>query len=432
MFPAQADGEWEPHKIRTRATQISNGVNGAPPPSQDVEMSDATNAEQQANGNQANGEQTIESYEEDYESMEGAVYPLQDGHIVNFTCFFALLSHIYNTLSPPFHTPVLVISQPAWSARDKELITRFFFEIFNIPALAFMDSAVAACFAFGVQSGIVVDIGQGKCDVTAVSDFIVQNRGRGAAVTAGGGEAMTQRLWESLKSQGFDRAVCEQLKKNPICEILAPSTEVPKSAPGNPNPAAAASTGAVSSGPEAKEADGNAPGQAPRGPGEGTEVGEEGNGPEDDNEGVLDVASIVAKGNASEFLAKREKEKRERLAAKKGGLATDAAHAARLKNSEKERATLEIEEYAPLEDGIANGIGSRKRKRNIEVGVERFDVGKAPKDSMYGVVDTIAATIHKAVLSVLEVPKRAELWESMIILGNGSKVRGKRRRKSSR
>lgn len=425
MFPGQEDGEWEPHKIHTKSTSVTNGVNGTQPISQDIEMHDTGAIDQQSTATQpGEGGQTVESYEEDFESSEGAVYPMQEGHIVNHACFFALLSHIYNTLSPPFHTPVLVIAQPAWSARDKELITRFFFEVFNIPALAFMDSAVAACFAYGVQSGIVVDIGQGKCDVTAVSDFVVQNRGRGAAIAAGGSEALTRRLLESLEPQGFDRSMCEQLKKTQICEVLASSTDLPKPGPANSNPAAAASTGAASSGPDAKEADGIAPGQAlPRGPGEGTEVGEEGNGAEEDNEGVLDVASIVAKGNASEYLAKREKEKRERLAARKGG-PVDATHSARLKNSEKERAVFEVEEYLTSEESSDNVAGTRKRKRDMEVGPERFEAAEPPRDSMYGVVDTIAAAIHKVVVSVLEVPKRAELWEAMIILGNGSKLRG--------
>ena len=38
---------------------------------------------------------------------------------------------------------------------------------------------------------------------------------------------------------------------------------------------------------------------------------------EEDNEGVLDVASIVAGGKMNEYLAKKEKEKAEKIAAAK-------------------------------------------------------------------------------------------------------------------
>ncbi|KAL9112342.1 MAG: hypothetical protein Q9227_003460 [Pyrenula ochraceoflavens] len=419
MFPGQEDGEWEPRRIRTKSAPTTNGTRG------DIEMTDAPNGGQATNGNQTNGIKSLEVFEEDPDSTEGAVYPLQDGRIVNYTCFLALLSHIYNTLSPPFHTPVLIISQPVWSARDKEHITRFFFEVFNIPALAIMDAAVAACYAYSTPNALVIDIGQGKCDVTAVSDYLVNHWGRGTAVTTGGGEAMTLRLVESLAPRGLDRAACEQIKKSNICEILASSSDIPKPSPiETVNPAAVASTGALSSGPEAKEADGLAPGNAPRGPGEGTEVGEEGNaGEQDDEEGVLDVASIVARGNASEFLAKREKEKLDRLAAKKG-TSLDTTRPLKLKNSEKEYVPFEVEEYVQMESNGATHSNLQKRKKTVEVGVERFMVAEPPLDSMDGVIDAIASTAHKVVQNVLDVPKRAELWDSIIILGNGSKVRG--------
>lgn len=294
-------------------------------------MEDATNPEPKS---EAQDDENTEdpfsaeaalTYEEDPTSAEGAVYPLKDGHIDNWPCFLALLTHIYNTLSPPFHTPVLVISQPCWSSRDHELLTQFFFETFKIPAFCLMDAALATCYAFGVPTATIIDIGYGKCDVTAVNDFLLCDLGRGAAVSGAGGQGMTMRLLELLEKKEFDEQMCEQLKKSGICEILPPDVKLPgesqKADPEIPNPAAAASTGAADSGATtngAMEADGTKIGTAPRGPGQGTEVGEEGpNGEEDDNEGVLDVASIVARGNASEILAKREKERLEKAAAKK-------------------------------------------------------------------------------------------------------------------
>ena len=380
----------------------------------------------------------VATYEEDPSSTEGAVYPLNNGHIENWPCFFALITHIFNALSPPFHTPVIVISQPCWSARDHELLTQFFFETFKIPAFCLMDAALAACYAYGVPTATVIDVGHGKCDITAVNEFLVCEIGRGAAIKGVGGQGMTSRLLELLERKGFDEPMCEQLKRSSICEVLLPDVSLPQGAQSPkqhlPNPAAAASTGAMDSGATtngAVEADGTKIGTLPRGPGEGTEVGEEGqNGDDEDNDGVLDVVSIVARGNASEILAKREKERLEKAAAKKAAGA-DAAKAVRLKNSERPTATFSYEDYEPVKDHIVdaatNGTARmRKRKRDVVVGVERFMAVSPPSASRSneGILDTIATAIHDTILSVPDVSIRSTLWENLIVLGNGSRLRG--------
>ncbi len=438
MFPASKEGEWEPTKIREKPpSSITKGASNGDhqPAAADVEMQDAPNGDISTVKTEAPAVQPPEeaittepTYEEDPHSIEGAVYPLRGGRIENWSCFLALLTHIYNTLSPPFHTPVLIIAQPCWSARDNELLTQFFFENFKIPAFCLMDAALASCYAYGVPTATVIDVGHEKCDVTAVSEFVVCDAGRGVAVSGCGGQDMTRRLLQLLETKGFDESICEQLKKSAVCEILPVGIDVPAAEVEAPNPAAAASTGAVDSGADAREVDGSKLGQAPRGPGLGTDVGEEGgNGEEDDNEGVLDVASIVAKGNAQEFLAKREREKAEKAAAKKAA-SLEAARPARLKNSERQKANFSYEEYVSLESTATNGDGaspSRKRKRDVEVGVERFMAASPASGLNDGVLDTIAAAIHGTILAVPEVANRSTLWDNLIILGNGSRVRGK-------
>lgn len=447
MFPGRSSGEWEPTKIRSVAPAAASVTNGnsvkrhVPP---EIDMSDAPEAhggEKPQVPENSEGSASVDAvtgYEEDPFSTEGAVYPLRDGQIEDWPCFLALLTHIFNTLSPPFHTPVIVISQPCWSARDHELLTQFFFETFKIPAFCLMDAALAACYAYGVPTATVIDVGYGKCDVTAVNEFLVCDVGRGTAVKGVGGQGMTRRLLELLEGKGYDEEMCEQLKKSSICEILPPDVSLP-GVPGSPkqhisNPAAAASTGAAGSGAPingAVEADGTRIGTAPRGPGEDTEVGEEGqNGEDEDNEGVLDVASIVARGNASEILAKRERERLEKAAAKKGA-GTDAAKPVRLKNSERPTATFSYEDYEPVDDGTVNAASNgtdrvRKRKRELEVGVERFMAVSAPSIShaSEGILDIIATTINNTILSVPDVCARSTLWENLIILGNGSRIRG--------
>lgn len=456
MFPAEKEGEWEPYKIREkiapRYTHRSNGGVG-----EDKES-------------EANEEDAIK-YEEDLMSDEGAVWPIQEGRITNWSCFFALITHVYNSLSPPFHTPILLIAEPVWTPREHEKLTQFFFERFKMPAFALMDAAVATTYAYGLHTSTIVDIGKDKADVTAITDFMPHNSGRAISLPNCGGETMTQRLHELLSSKDFTRDMCEQLKKSPVCEILPAGTPLPGSSE-SPiqeklvgNPAAAASTGAADSGPERR----GSIGIVPRGPGPDTEVGDEQN--DDDNEGVLDVANIVTSGKMSEFLAKKEKEKQEKAATKKKGVEAALAQSkpTRLPNSKRERNTFMFEDLSLLDSmknmelngqksrrpgqdpsqqaqssdngtenngeiqgaakDEANGVAddaqeaSNSRsvsiRREVEVGLERFQAASG------GILERLADAIHRTINSVESVNRRSELWDTLIICGNGSRIRGK-------
>ena len=476
MFPAEKKGEWEPTRIRERKTiDTSKKTEASGNSDGDITMGEANGT---TDGQTAADDQDDDpKFEEDPTSEEGAIYPLRDGRIVNWSCFFALLTHIYNTMGPPFHTPILVISQPVWTAQDHESLTQFIFEKFKTPAFCLMDSALAVCYAYATATAAVVDVGYTKCDVTAVNDFLVSDLGRGSALPGCGGEAMTQRLYDLLGGKGFTNDVCEQLKKSPICEILPPGTEMPGDAEVNAsatNPAAAASTGASGSGPGQRGSIA-AQGGAPRGPGINTEVGDADEDREfkegEDDEGVLDVAAIVASGKTSEFLAKKEREKAAKAAAKKD--AADAAAVAKersLPNSKRVKATFHYHERRPLEElnmngkraidgdhgqdggepkrqktpepGVDSGVQTtentaaarreerkEERRRNREgtafirksadVGLERFQAASG------GILDQVADAIHRCILSFPDISKRSDLWDSLIILGNGSKVKGK-------
>jgi actin-related protein 9 len=441
MFSAEKEGEFEPYKIRRKQDKPAEKQNG----------------EAQGEAKPAvDGEDDI-IWEEDRVSEEGAIWPIQDGKITDWPCFFALISHVYNALNPPFHTAILLITQPSWTPREHEKLAQFFFEKFKTPAFGLMDAALATTWAYGVHTATIVDVGKGKTDVTAVSEFIPHLQGRIVSLPGSGGEAFTEALHDKLKSKGFNRDMCEQLKKSPICEILPDGTPLPGSGKAEEdvvtNPAAAASTGATGSGPAAAAAIGN----APRGPGPDTEVGEE-DGPE--NEGVLDVASIVAGGKMNEYLAKKEKEKQDKSnSKKKGAPVPEANKPVRLPNSKREKATFLYEDQALLDalkntnldtQGMAdakaaldegpskraqegelgdaaeaNGTGESTSatsrgaiRREMEVGTERFLAGSN------GTMEKIADAIHRAISSVDEVNKRSELWDSLIICGNGSRLRG--------
>ncbi|KAF4624849.1 hypothetical protein G7Y89_g13320 [Cudoniella acicularis] len=462
MFLAPDGKTYEPYKVRSRKRE-SAATNGAG----DVDMSGTANGE----GKEQEDEEELIEYPED---DEDAIYPLKEGRIVDMPAFFAFLQHIHNTLSPTLHTPVMLIAQPAWTAKNHEDITQFIFEKFRTPALCIMDSALATSYAFGIAHATVVDVGFGKVDVTAITDFQISSRG---TVPHSGGEAMTLRLQELLKSQGFTRDMAEQLKKSPICEVLSPGVPLPGTEVAEEvisNPAAAASTGATASGPSVKIT------EAPRIPALEVDVGEDEFGNGDDkaieDDGVLDVASIVASGKTQEFLAKKEKEKAERSAARKATKEREAAEAAaarpqRLPNSKRPRAMFHYEqaatpnkrqktpepvttieesapvaigEAAPTEDvpaaaataAEATGVDQQRTqkkdarrkiweeenpdrvRRDIEIGLERF---QAAGD---GILDAIADTIYRTILSVDDISKRQDAWDALVICGCGSRVRG--------
>lgn len=384
---------------------------------------------------------------------------------------FALLQHIHSSLTPSLHTPILLIAQPSWTAKNHEDLTAFIFEKFKTPALCIMDAALATSYAFGIASATIIDVGFQKIDVTAITDYQIGGRG---TVPQSGGDGMTRRLVQLLGEKGFTYPMAEQLKRSPICEILAPGVPLPGTDVVEEviisNPAAAASTGATASGPTVKIT------EAPRGPGPDTEVGEEEDRDGDgeramEDDGVLDIASIVTSGKTQDFLAKKEKEKAERAAARKATKEREAAEAAaarpqRLPNSKRPRAMFHYEEkiqepsskrqktpepvsaIPPPEEPVpaaepkpddaeptsaidapTTDKKSARRKawedsnpslqrHDIEIGLERFDA--APPTYL----DRIADTIYRTILSVDDISKRQDAWDALIICGSGSKVRG--------
>lgn len=373
----------------------------------------AATAEGNTTGQDASGStekpegETVEQtyYEEDVFSEEGAVYPIQDGRIVNREALFALLQHIYNLLSPPLHTPIMIVAQPIWSVEDRNEITRFVFEHLSAPAFSYVDAAFAAAYGLGVKDALVVDVGKGKVDVTAVVDYQIQRRTRSTSIIGLGGDSMTDRLLELLGPKGFTREMCEQLKRSDITEILPPGTALPASAPET------AHQGAPPAAPAADSTGASA----------ATEGATENNG--DNDEGVLDVAAIVS-GNTSEYLANMEKDKSSN---KKAGVDPKQP---KLPNAQKPTASFQFEEFVEIDDETAPG-GAKRFKRNtreITVGIERF-LAATPLEwarglISRGILEDIAAQINY-VLNGVDASRRSDLWNSLAIVGAGSKVQGK-------
>jgi actin-related protein 9 len=350
------------------------------------------------------------------------------------------LTYVHKRMSPHLHSPILLVAQPCWTSSDYEKLTQFFFEKFKPPGFTIVDAALPSLWAYNVVNACVVDVGYEKTDVTAISDFSINVSGRGISVPNCGGESFTQQLFKLLKPRDFNRIMCEQLKTSAICEIPPPGATLPGS---SESPVAATHPASI-------EAPGSGPGQRLSGGALGEAGNEAGDDGKDDIEadGVLDVAGIVAGGNKrmEEFLARKEKEKAEKGAKKKhGDAAAQALKAGKLRNIDRERATFVFEELKYLEPAdkpraqngtsgpedvdMSNGDGqdqppvqthstapSRVRKE-LEVGIERFQADA-------GIVDRIADAIYLAVSSVDDMSKRSEIWDSLIVVGNGAKIKG--------
>lgn len=448
MFPTEKPGEWEPYKVREKRVPVKklvrrpkgeaasageaniadrDGGAAGGRTKEDAEMKDA-DFDKESEMVEIEEEQVI--FEEDPSSDEGAVYPMRGGAVVDWPCLLALLTHVYNTLNPPFHAPVLVLAEPVWTLRDRELVTQFIFEKFKSPAFCLMDTALAVCYAYGVPTATVIDVGQSKTDVTAISDFVVHHLGRGLALP-GGGDALTDRLAQLLAPRGFSRDMCEQLKRSNICEVLPPGVPLP----GPVHPAHHQQQEQEQEQEQERRQKEHQqqereqlqqPQQAEKPP---PGAGAEGAPAED--EGVLDVAAIVT-GDTNQFLTHREQEQeQERAAAAKKGAAAAASAAAqqRLPNSKREKATFVYHDYVRVPSpSPAAGVDDHyvPRQREMEVGVERFMALTAPDggDGKPGMLDTLAAQIYHTIQSTPEAGKRSELWDSLIVMGNGSKLKG--------
>lgn len=285
------------------------------------------------------------------------------GYIVVMDAFLAFLEHVHSSLTTTYHnTPIMLMASPQWTRPDCETLARYIFEKTKTPALCLINSAIATQYGLKWPNMTVVDIGFEKVDVTCIYDSrIVAHRDVGAGWPSGnsnntdeekeisGGEVFTRKLQKLLKDKikGFNRDMAEQLKKSNICEVLPYAPDKPKlmDLPTEDVPAAAGA-GASTTGSAAAQA---ASATTTEGPKIVEPVADEPTYDADgnlvDDEGVLDVANIVATGQTREFLAKKEKEKQEKAKKKGKDKEAEANRIMRLPNSKKVKNVFHFEEY---------------------------------------------------------------------------------------
>ncbi|KAL2140220.1 hypothetical protein VTI28DRAFT_4068 [Corynascus sepedonium] len=318
------------------------------------------------NGNASGGGEDEWEYVEDVDSVEGAVYPIQAGRIVHMDAFLAFLEHVHAQLTTTYHnTPIMLMASPQWTRPDCEAIARYIFEKTKTPALCLIHSGIATQYGLKWPNMTVVDVGFEKVDVTCIYDGrVVSHKDVGSHEDISGGEAFTKRLVKLLEGKGFDYDMAEQLKKSSICEVLpyAPDKEELMELPVETEPSAAAAAGgsaatAITAAPASEAPKIVEPAKSLAAAGD-DDTGTNGEVNAVDEDGVLDVANIVASGQTREFLAKKEKEKAEkgkpgRKAKDKEGASGDAAKPVRLPNSKKVRNVFHYEELVTEDVPVA-------------------------------------------------------------------------------
>ncbi|EGR51898.1 uncharacterized protein TRIREDRAFT_55381 [Trichoderma reesei QM6a] len=293
-----------------------------------------------------------EEWVEDVDEDKGAVWPIEGGRIVQMDAFLAFLDHVHGLLTTTYHnTPIMLMASPQWTRPDCETIARYIFEKTKTPALCLIHSGIATQYGLKWPNMTVVDIGYEKVDVTAIHDGRVVNHmdlGRPLPDRfISGGEVFTRKLLKLLEGQGFNYDMAEQLKKSGICEVLpyAPTKkelmDLPVESSSNAPQSQPRSTAAA---PGATAEEGAAPGS-----GAADSTDNDGLDTNVDEDGVLDVASIVTSGQTKEFLAKKEKEKEKGKPGRKSNKDKDGDAAAQARplrqpNSKKVRNTFSYEE----------------------------------------------------------------------------------------
>jgi len=300
-------------------------------------------------------------------------------------------------------SPVLLIASHHLSSPDKERLTRIFFEDFGVPSFAIYDTGLLALYAAGVLTGIAVDIGYEKTgtslgihpltiDITPVIDGQIVSNGQ-ISVPLGGKHA-TQHLCNLLQQSppasattsqllppseiSFDLA--EEIKLSHITEITTQATTAQRNR--------------------------NRLGFSLSSSGESTPLGT----PDARDEGVDDIAQIVASGRMSEYFEKKEREKAMR--GKKGDAGKDAAP--QKPNAELPHNTLTL-----------------KSGTSILVGSERFRVAETLMEGITAPREDVVMGLPDAVTLAVELAcrgeyagKRADLWQHMVIVGGGARIKG--------
>ncbi|KTW25652.1 hypothetical protein T552_03512 [Pneumocystis carinii B80] len=342
--------------------------------------------------NGVTGENTEEKYLVGAELCEALIsdrnieiiWPIKRGIVKNWKALEAIWSYIlYKLLNRPyppqprtFVNPVYLIVPPQWNFRDKELATRIFFEEHLVAGFAIGNSSVLPLYAMGHLSGLVIHIGHEKTDITPILD--AQAIAPARVTIPIGGKDITEYLYSLLLSsppilketnmpllpEEITLELSEKIKYSNIVEVIVENVQDSFQKLLN------------------REND-------------NLQL------PDSSMDGVEDVASIVASGKTREYLAQKEAEKNQ---SKKGQKAENIV----LDNKE-----MNYNQFTMDNNQV------------ILVGKERFKLCdfffNDVKDGRLDILNAVYIAINNP---SIESNRRAELWENIAIVGEGSRITG--------
>ena len=146
--------------------------------------------------------------------------PIEKGQITNWDNIETIWSDtFYSQLRKvPEETLTLAICSPANPLPNKEKMTAIFFETFNVPGLYIIDECIAALYAKGKTTGVILSVGE------QVSSVVPVHEGHSLASQANvnadiGGQYLTDYLVKILTESGYsftdnaDLLVVEDIKQ---------------------------------------------------------------------------------------------------------------------------------------------------------------------------------------------------------------------------
>jgi len=125
-------------------------------------------------------------------------YPINRGQVDDIDGVEAIVRQVlYGEAGWPeeplngYHRNVVLVEPPMQPRATREALAKMFFETFQVTNYFSIDAAAASLYAVGKTSGIVVDVGYDRVDVTPVLEGVVH---ASSAVRIGGfgGHAMTE------------------------------------------------------------------------------------------------------------------------------------------------------------------------------------------------------------------------------------------------
>lgn len=295
--------------------------------------------------------------------------PVVCGHVSNWEALAAFFEHLLFVLAKEepgtkdSEFPVILIVPPQWSLMDKDRATKMFIEQLSRPAFMIVETAAASLYACNAMTGLVVDVGHEKTDVTSIVDS-VSTPSSCITVPIGGrhlSESFRTMLLDdrpldqtsqlAIEAEQITVDLAEAIKRSEISEIRLDSKSASNMA---------------------FQAD----------PVQGSESAD----------GVLDIAAVVASGKTREYLA--------RVQAEKDGVNGGAQ---------------DVVPNAQLTHNTVNVDG-----RILVVGRDRFRIGDMLLEGT-----ELSDAIYNAIMNpTIDPARRRELWENIVVVGGGSRVKG--------